>query len=118
MTETDDNPGQRRFVCTDCEAAWFSERRRCPECGSSAWTDRPLGVGVIVASTVARVTPAAVRDENPLGLARFEDDVTVIAQLPVDPAERPAVGDPVRLTGEHRLRDGDEPVDGPRFHPA
>lgn len=112
MTGADEDPAQRRFVCADCDTAWYYDRRRCPECTSADWTTRPLGVGVLEASTTARVTPEAVRDVNPLGLARFEDDVTVIAQLPADDAEPPEVGDRVRLTGEHQLRDA---TVGPRL---
>lgn len=106
----------RGFGCDRCGAAWYYDRRRCPECGSTEWSGRPLGTGVLRSSTVSRVTPRGVREENPLGLAEFDGGVRVVAQLPGPEGERPAVGDAVRLAGEFELRerDGDRVV-GPRL---
>lgn len=112
MMGTHGDRWQRGSTCVDCGASWYYDHSRCPECGSYEWTDRPLGEGVLEAKTVARVTPEGVRDENPLGLARFDDGIALIAQLSGDDEEQPDVGERVRLAGEFELRDADEPVVG------
>lgn len=100
------------YVCTDCDERWFYARARCPDCGGGDHATYELGVGTLRAATTARVTPADVRDENPLGLAEFGGGVTVLAQLPTG-ERRPDVGDAVELTGSSALRDG---VYGARLH--
>ena len=99
-------------VCTDCEERWYYSRALCPACGAAETRRTPVGTGTLVATTTARITPEGVRTENPLGLASFPHDVNVLAQLTVEDAQRPVVGDEVRLVGDHRLRDG---VEGPRI---
>jgi len=104
------------FRCDDCGERWFYGRVRCPECGSDRQSTYRLAVGVLEATTTASVTPPDVRDENALGLARFDGDVTVVAQLTDDALEP---GDAVRLGGDHSLREGGERAyRGPRLEPA
>lgn len=93
------------YVCADCDARWFYARARCRDCGGADHATYELGVGTLLATTTTRVTPADVRDENPLGLAEFDESVTVLAQLSTG-ERRPAVGDAVALVGTARLRDG------------
>lgn len=100
------------YVCTDCDERWFYARARCPDCGGGDHATYELEVGTLRATTTARVTPADVRDENPLGLAEFDGGVTVLAQLPTG-ERRSDVGDAVELTGSSMLRDG---VYGARLH--
>lgn len=100
------------YVCTDCDERWFYARARCRGCGGGDHATYELGVGTLYATTTARVTPADVRDENPLGLAEFDGGVTVLAQLSTG-ERRPDVGDAVELTGSAALRDG---VRGARLH--
>lgn len=102
------------YVCSDCGERWFYARARCRDCGGTDHATYELGVGTLLAVTTARVTPADVRDDNPLGLAEFDDDVTVLAQLSTGD-RRPAVGKAVTLTGTTRLRDG---VRGARLYGA
>lgn len=103
------------FECNGCERRWYYDRHRCPDCGSDDYRPVDIGRGELVASTVARITPPDVRDENPLGVARF-DGVRVAAQLPPDAETRPDVGDAVELRGSFTLRrDGDGRVVGPRL---
>lgn len=105
----------RGVECNDCERRWYYDRHRCPDCGGTDHRPVDLGRGELVARTVARVTPPDVREENPLGLARF-DGVGVAAQLPPDEESRPEVGDAVELRGSFPLRRGpDGRVTGPRL---
>jgi uncharacterized OB-fold protein len=98
-------------VCAECGEAWAYDRVRCPHCGSRDFTPRALGDGVLLATTVSRVTPPGVRDPNYLGIARF-GDVRVTAQLADDGLEP---GDEVVLAGDYELREGRR---GPRLEPA
>lgn len=98
-------------ACRDCGEAWAYDRVRCPVCGGRDFEERILGDGVLVATTVSRVTPPGVREPNPLGIARF-GDVQLTAQLAADDLEP---GDDVVLAGDYELRDGDR---GPRLESA
>lgn len=97
------------YECRRCGKRWFYGRVRCPDCGDAATDTVALGVGVLVATTVARVTRPGVREPNPLGVARF-GDVSLVAQLADDSL---SVGEEVVLDGEYELSDdGDR---GPRL---
>lgn len=98
-------------ACLDCGEAWVYDRVRCPACGGRDFESRSLGAGVVVATTVSRVTPPGVREPNALGIARF-GDVQLTAQL-ADEALEP--GDDVVLAGDYELRDG---ARGPRLEPT
>lgn len=101
------------FACDRCDARWYYEKDRCPECGDDNHSTYPLGTGKLQSVTVSRVTPPDVREPNHLGLARFADDVGVIAQLADDDL---TVGDRVELGGEYDLRGSGESVRrGPRL---
>lgn len=102
-------------VCTDCKERWYYERALCPSCGAAETRTDPVGIGTLVATTTAHVTPAGVRAVNPLGLASFDHEINVLAQLPGDASQQPGVGDNVQLVGDHRLRDG---MAGPRLQVA
>ncbi|MFB6107428.1 MAG: Zn-ribbon domain-containing OB-fold protein [Haloplanus sp.] len=115
MNDSDSQNDTSVWVCDDCQERWYYGRALCPACGCASVDSADLGVGRLVATTTARVTPPDVRAENPLGLARFADDVAVIAQLPADESHRPTVGDEVNLVGDETLRDR---IEGPRLHPA
>lgn len=116
---TDEHDGRLRygFECGDCERRWYYDRYRCPVCGSTHFDEWKLEQGTLLARTVARVTPADVRDESGIGLAAFDDDVRVVAQLD-DADAPPEIGDVVELEGQFHLRDGDEAVVGPRLVPV
>lgn len=110
---TDDRTAETgtAYACIDCDNRWYYARARCPECRSDSYDTYELGTGTLLAETTARVTPPNVRDENSLGLAEFDDGVTVVAQV-TDEESSPEVGDDVKLAGEFPLR-GD--VTGPRL---
>ncbi|MFB6073005.1 MAG: Zn-ribbon domain-containing OB-fold protein [Halobacterium sp.] len=94
--------------CADCGTRWAYDRARCPSCGGEDFRSFELGEGVLVSTTVSRVTPPGVREPNPLGVARF-GDVQVTAQLAADDL---GPGDDVALAGDYELRDGER---GPRL---
>lgn len=105
----------RAFECDECGRRWYYDRHRCPDCGDGDYRSIEIGQGELVATTVARVTPPDVRDENPLGVARF-DGFQLAAQLSTDTESRPDVGDVVELRGTFTLRhDSDGRVVGPRL---
>ena len=93
------------YRCLSCDERWYYTRRRCPACGADADERETyrLDAGVLEATTVAAVTPPDVRADNALGLARFDGDVGVVAQLADDSL---SVGDAVRLEGSYALRGG------------
>jgi uncharacterized OB-fold protein len=102
--------------CIDCERRWYYTRPFCPDCGSRDVEPFDLGDGELVARTVVHVTPDDVPSPNTLGIARFEGDVQLIAQL-TDPSLEP--GDVVRLEGEYALRGNETSlVHGPRLRPV
>ena len=106
-----DVPVDHAMVCQSCDARWYYSRRRCPACHSTAFASYPLGTGELLAITTVHVTPSGVRSPNRLGLVRFDDGVSLIAQL----TGSPAVGDRVAFEDLVVLRDGEDPVVGPQL---
>ncbi|MFC3476783.1 PhlB family protein [Halobacterium litoreum] len=94
--------------CGTCGEAWAYDRARCPSCGGTDFASVEVGEGVVVATTVSRVTPPGVREPNHLAIARF-GDVQVTAQVA---DEELTAGDAVVLAGDYELRDGER---GPRL---
>lgn len=90
------------FECVECGRRTFYAKRRCLDCGSAASQEVDPGTGELLAVTSVHVTPDGVREPNDLGLAAFPNGANVIAQLDEDLA----VGDRVRLAGDHELRRG------------
>ncbi|WP_121743306.1 Zn-ribbon domain-containing OB-fold protein [Natronorubrum halophilum] len=109
MTQT--IPVDHAFVCESCGNRWYYTRDRCAECRSTAIDSYQLQQGEVVAATTVHATPPGVRSPNRLGLVQFEHGVTLIAQLRDDSA----AGDTVRFGSISILRDGDQPVSGPRL---
>jgi uncharacterized OB-fold protein len=104
----------RALECSACGRRSFYEKRRCLDCGSDAFEEVDPGTGELLAVTTVEVTPAGVREPNALGIAAFDGDANVVAQLD-DPAAV-AVGDSVRLEGDHDLRQAEDgPIVGPRL---
>lgn len=101
MTADGDRVAATATSCETCGETWAYDRVRCPNCGGEQFTERALGAGELVATTVSRVTPSGVREPNHLGVARFEDGVQVTAQLA---DETLSVGDSVVLAGDYELR--------------
>lgn len=87
--------------CTNCGRRTFYEKRRCPDCGSGSFEPWEPAVGELLAVTTSHVTPDGVRQPNPLGLARFGEDVDVVAQL----EDELEPGDAVRLADGYELRE-------------
>ncbi|QLG63854.1 Zn-ribbon domain-containing OB-fold protein [Halorarum salinum] len=92
------------FECDDCGRRTFYAKRRCPDCGGDAWGEVDPGTGELLATTTVHVTPDGVREPNDIGLAAFPGGANVVAQLGADLA----VGDAVRLAGDHELRRGED----------
>lgn len=92
------------FECVDCGWRTFYERSRCPECGNESFEPWQPTVGTLLAKTTNYVTPDGVRQPNALGLARFDGDVDVVAQLEDDVEP----GDDVRLEDGYELRETDD----------
>lgn len=89
--------------CTDCGQRTFYEKRRCLVCAADSFERRDPGVGELLATTTSHVTADGVRNPNRLGLARFDGDTNVIAQLDGDLEP----GDAVRLEDGAELRETD-----------
>lgn len=101
--------------CTDCGRRTFYEKRYCTECGNGEWNEREPGTGELLAVTTVHVSPDGVRKPNRLGVAQFEGQANLTAQVESDLD----VGDRIRIDGENALRDGEDgPRVGPRFVPA
>lgn len=98
------------LACTDCGHRTFYEKRRCLSCGADSFEKRDPGVGELLATTTSHVTADGVRNPNRLGIARFEGDVNVIAQLAGDLEPGDAVqikdGAELRETSDGVLRGG------------
>lgn len=90
--------------CRDCGHRTYYEKRRCLDCGGSTFDRVDAGQGELRSVTVVHVTPEGVREPNRLGLASFPGDANVVAQLDEDLA----IGDTVRLAGDHDLRVTDD----------
>lgn len=102
--------------CLECDRQWYYTRPLCPNCGSRDVEPFELGDGELIARTVVHVTPKDVPTPNTLGIARFDGDVQITAQL-TDSSLEP--GDVVRLEGEYVLRgNGTSVVHGPRLRPV
>lgn len=67
--------------CPDCGRRTFYEKRRCLDCGADNLRSRDAGVGTLRAVTAVHVTPDGVSEPNRLGLASFDGDASIIAQL-------------------------------------
>lgn len=102
----------RALECVDCGRRTFYDKRRCLDCGSDTFENVEPGQGELLSITTVEVTPDGVREPNDLGLAAFDGEANVVAQLDDDLS----VGDAVRLEGEYELREGREgPMRGPRL---
>ncbi|MFC3959169.1 Zn-ribbon domain-containing OB-fold protein [Halovivax cerinus] len=104
-------PPDRAFVCTACDHRWYYTRQRCPACGAADADTYELGTGSVLATTTVHATPPGVRQPNPLAIVAFEH-VSLVAQLADETIE---TGDAVTFGDEAVLRDGDEPIEGPRL---
>lgn len=104
----------RALECSACGRRSFYDKRRCLDCGSDTFEEVDPGTGELLAVTTVEVTPDGVREPNVLGIAAFDGDANVVAQLD-DPAAVD-VGDSVRLDGDHDLRQAEDgPIVGPRL---
>ncbi|AGB39984.1 Zn-ribbon domain-containing OB-fold protein [Natronococcus occultus] len=76
--------------CPDCGRRTFYEKRRCLDCGADDLRSREAGVGTLRAVTAVHVTPDGVSEPNRLGLASFDGDASIIAQLEdgLEPGDR------------------------------
>lgn len=114
MTEDSFMENTTAYLCEYCSNRWYYDRARCPECNGDSSKTYELDTGTLLATTTAHITPPTVRDENVLGLAEFNNSVTVIAQIATTEHDLPDVGDTVTFTGDYHLRDS---VTGPRLQP-
>lgn len=102
----------RLAACAECETRSYYAGSRCPACGGrTERVDEDLGRGELVAVTTVHVTPPGVPSPNRLGVARFDGDVQVLAQL----ADDLDAGDTVALRGDEALDESGE-TRGPRLH--
>lgn len=90
--------------CANCGRRTFYEKQRCLDCGSDTFHRRDPGTGTLQAVTAVHVTPDDVREPNRLGLASFDGNANIIAQLDDSLRE----GEPVSLA-EADARVGTEP---------
>ncbi|MDJ1433706.1 OB-fold domain-containing protein [Halostagnicola sp. A-GB9-2] len=110
-TVESDDAGQA-FRCTNCSSSWYYTRGRCLDCGSSSFETYRLGPGRVVATTTVHATPPGVRTPNHLGLVRFDDGVSLIAQLE---SSGVSVGESVGFGEIVTLREGDATSIGPQL---
>ncbi len=110
--ETAGERTDRAFRCESCSSRWYYSRARCLECGSSAIETYQLDSGRVVATTTVHATPPGVRTPNRLGLVRFDDEVSLIAQLQDTEI---SVGESIGFGEIVALRSGDSASTGPRL---
>lgn len=100
------------FVCDACSSRWYYTRERCPDCQSTVVRTYQLETGRVLATTTVHVTPPDVRSPNHLALVRFNEGVTIIAQVQ---EEDISAGDKVEFGETAVLRDNVAATIGPHL---
>lgn len=94
-------------VCKGCNRLYFPQKRICPECGGSEFSERQLsGKGRVESWTVIRTAPTGFEAPYVVGVIRLEEGPLFTAQI-CSPVESVEIGKPVKATLRRLLQNED-----------